>query len=327
MAGVSKKVVFLGHFVWICLATLALATLQPDVCFTPQQDIHFHSQYSWRYTVVSSDEASGRFVTKVDDVGNGCEVKANCELDEGVDVRHGDLDDSSSDKGAKADDAAGMDEERREVAPVEDDESLKPAQHFCSVLDAVKSWEFNLLLVYGSLTLLRFNFYLSTALRRIDEADGGTLYVDILFLLLPLIGGMSSIVFVTIVMRNFGINGVSRVATMLGLVYGCLVLAPGKLSLLMVFITISLHRAFFFSFSYPYILTVFGHDLYGRLNGILMTTSGAISLLQYPLIDFAERICGGQYFYIDLVVFAISGVCLLMLLIPLNEYVSRIEKS
>ena len=41
MAGVSQKVVFLGHFVWICVSTIVLGTLQPDSCFTPYQNIHF----------------------------------------------------------------------------------------------------------------------------------------------------------------------------------------------------------------------------------------------------------------------------------------------
>ena len=79
--------------------------------------------------------------------------------------------------------------------------------------------------MYGGVNLLRFNFYLSTALRRIDEVGGGSFYVDILFLSLPLIGGLTSLTVVTVDIRNFGINGVSRVATILGLSYGCLVLA------------------------------------------------------------------------------------------------------
>ena len=82
---------------------------------------------------------------------------------------------------------------------------------------------------------------------------------------------------------------------------------------------------------------VLGRKLYGRLNGIIMTVSwnyhdsqrvsGGISLLQYPLIDLAERICGGQYFYVDLVIFAICGVGLFILLVPLNKYVDRKENS
>ena len=326
LAGISKKAVFLCHFAWICQATLILGILQPDVCFTPHQDIHFHSKYSWRYTIIDIDSEvlhEGKIEVNGENGGEN-----GGDGDRGFSASASSTGNSNEVKTAHvADKDEGL--ETREPNQLQNDSITKvtqPARQFISVWDAVRSWEFGLLLVYGSVTLLRFNFYLATALNRIDEANGGTFYVDVLFLLLPLIGAVTSLTLVTVVINYFGINGVSRVATFLGLVYGCLVLSPGKISLLLVFISISLHRAFFFSFSYPYISSVFGHQLYGRLNGILMTISGAISLLQYPLIDLVEKVFGGQYFYVDLVVFAISGVCLFLLLVPLNVYIDRKDK-
>ena len=338
LEGVSHQLIFFIHFTLVVGAIVSFFVLQPDVSFTPSIDICFHVGSFHKYSVISreKDAIDDANTHAVGDVNQDWTWDGKLQIDVGREERA--IITSGEEKeimympaNSNSNVSSGL--EKLQISAFSNDQEHEtadvsnkfPIATFVSVWDAIRSYEFIHLTIYANATLLRFNFYLATSLTRIDANDGGTLYSSILFLFLPLLGASSVFTLVAPTMNRFGINGVMWVAQILGSIYGLLVVIPGKLPLLTVFILLSIHRGFFFSFSYPYISTVFGIQLYGQLNGILMTSTGITSLLQYPLIEFVESSMDGEYFYLDIFIFCILGFLLFFSTTFMSRYVRSAE--
>ena len=295
-AGVSHSIVFGSHFIWMVFIGFTLYFLQPSQLFTLQNKVNFHSYYSLAYTtsVVKIEDTVKEKNLDVSyyeiEMSERKSIKGHCYIIPPDDTPNSGISD--------------------EIYEIKSSEQIKVNDKKYDLKEALLSYEFLYIITFVNIHIFRFNFYLATALTRIDNFGADkVLYVNLLFILIPLLGSMSTLA-VTYLIRLYGLDGIIWTAQILGLLYGILVMIPGGDCMIAVFVILSIHRMFLFSFMYPYVSIVFGQSLFGTLNGIILTSSGIVSLLQYALIEIAEGICDGDYFYVDLFMFPIMAFVL-----------------
>jgi hypothetical protein len=291
-AGVSHSIVFGSHFIWMVFIGFALYFLQPNQLFTLQNKVNFHSYYSLAYTisVVKIEDKNLEVSYDKIEMSEIKSIEGNCYVIPP---------DDTPDNGISG-----------EIYETKLSERIKSIDKKYDLKEALLSYEFLYIITFVNIHIFRFNFYLATALTRIDNFGGDkVLYVNLLFILIPLLGSISTLA-VTYLISLYGLDGIIWTAQILGLIYGILVMVPGGDYMIAVFVILSIHRMFLFSFMYPYVSIVFGQSLFGTLNGIILTSSGIVSLLQYALIEIAEGICDGDYFYVDLFMFPIMAFLL-----------------
>lgn len=310
--GVSHHIVFGAHFIWVLFMATINYNLQPsDSIFTTKTDIHFLTPFTLRYEIVTRNPDTKEHVEK--DANDQVSVIVESpEIDEEKDKEN-----ASPQRVYQLVGTLVFLDEVEPPIPSTTDKSSR----YNSLWDVCKSPAFWIMMAFLNIHMLRFNFFIATALTKIDSNGGGNLYVSLLFILVPLLGFISNVFLVPEVMKRFGIGGVLWFAQILGLGYGVLVLIPGKTVQLGLFVLFSMHRSFLFSFMYPYMTAIFGLKLFGTVNGVLLTISGLFSLLQYPLITIAEEVYDGNYFPVDLVVFVILAAVLLFFPIALLSYI------
>jgi hypothetical protein len=199
--GVSHRAVFGAHFIWTGCAFLILNRLLPDNPFTPNHDISFTTSFSFDYIVINSNDRK-----VCDDVTVFEEAGTVVYVLQGEVQLYGDI-------------------SRSETESIENSRK----KSFLTLSDACYSTEFLLILIYTNAQILRFNFYIATALTRIDQSGGGTLNVRLLFLFLPLIGSLGTFV-VTLMISAYGLSPVLYIAQVTGFVYGLMAMFPGKLN-------------------------------------------------------------------------------------------------
>jgi hypothetical protein len=206
----------------------------------------------------------------------GQEEEAENEVDH--EPKHGCLD-----KGPE-----GNGEKDKTRTPLKQHSSVRQGAHWESIWDALLSKEHAAINAYLSINILRFNYYIATSLQRIDAVGGGATFVLILYLALPFACVLTPII--THTSLNFGVEATMRYCNWLGLAYGICACVPGRVAQLLTFVLVSAQRMYLFSCLYPFVMCIFGSNLFGRVSGIVLLSAGILSLVQYALISISESV-------------------------------------
>jgi hypothetical protein len=204
-AGVSHQIVFGAHFIWVILMSIINYFLQPPKSiFNTKIDVRFVSPLSLRYDIIHYPEQDA--TQPIPEYATSLAVN---EKKVGVYELVGIL-------------VFPDDELHPNISDLESAGSK--VQTYNSLMDVCQAPAFWIMMIFLNIHMLRFNFFLATALTHIDNNGGGNLYVTLLFILVPLLGFISNVLFVPEVIRRFGIGGVLWVAQLLGLGYGVLLM-------------------------------------------------------------------------------------------------------
>jgi hypothetical protein len=331
LLGISTKVVFLSHAFWLIMITFLIAFLQPNLPFTTKDKIIFNVSYLPLYEVLNESNVADH-QNKDIEISNSSDIVDDFSKVEYKAIYNDNEEEisSSSDivNGAVSIDTKESDENNvssSSLAVEEKSNENKQSIQELSIQQALISEKFILIAIFLTGHVLKFNFYLATALRRIENEKASRIYVTLLFIIVPL--GCMITPIITWTVRRYGVAGVIWATQLFSLAFSALVMVHGHIALIISFLLLSIYRMFLFTCLYPYVSIVFGYKLFGRLNGILLTLSGIVSLLQYPLIILAESpmIFDGNYFFVDLIVFPVLTLLLTFLPARLIVHINNAE--
>lgn len=158
----------------------------------------------------------------------------------------------------------------------------------------LKSPQFLLLTFFFLVNSFWVNFYIGTFDAQIRDGSPLTVaqehdYARLFTLVITF--GVVGIPVVGACMDHMGFPATSAILISCGVIWAMLSITRSPNTLLLSFLFYSAFRTFFFTFTFAYLADVLGFKYFGVLAGIMFVLGGVLGILQYPLAEFAVRVC------------------------------------
>lgn len=195
-------------------------------------------------------------------------------------------------------------------------QSGEPEEEIPTVAESLRRPEFVWITLWWGFNILRINYFIGTVN---DQLDSET-YSSVFFLLFPL--GFVGMPFVGHALDTRGFFVVVTTVSLLGILYGILLMVPVLELQVVTFVTIALHRTALFSTSYAFIGRNFHHRIFGRVTGIANLFAAALGFLQYLLVFLAFDVFDKDFVPTNVMCLVIGlAVC------PFSVYLWRRERA
>jgi MFS transporter, LAT3 family, solute carrier family 43, member 3 len=169
--------------------------------------------------------------------------------------------------------------------------------------EQLSSRGFTLFLIFHAIQMVRFSFYIGTAITQLSLMNDPGKYANIFSIILPV--GFFVQFLVGHLLDNYGNCMTITVQYVLSIVFSVLNLIPNLPLQILTFLIFICYRAFIFSNMSSYLIRRFGFKTFGKLVGIAVAAGGLASLLQIPLVLWAVS---SSFFVVNLLLLSLTVV-------------------
>jgi len=177
--------------------------------------------------------------------------------------------------------------------------------HSLGVWEQLQTWEFGLVVLFASCQMIRCNFFIMTVdgfLSSIGDNDQS--YANLFGWILPC--GIVFVPFIERTITSWGILKTLHFTNGLGFLFGVLLWVPLLHVQLPNFGIFTCFRAYLYATLNSFIALTFGVKTTGRIIGFVFTTAAVVTLLQYPLSVWTNRV--GNFLPANMLLVLVLGV-------------------